>query len=347
MIKALIVAVFAAAAVSALTVDSSNVETVFKFTNWMTQFNKAYKSESEFDHAFHNFVASLARIAKRNTHNGKTQWGLTKFSDLSAAEFKKYYLTAKMPTHHHSNATVGTHRRIRDPPSTFDWRKQLNGQVVSPVKDQAQCGSCWAFSTTENFESMYNIAHQPTESIVLAPQQLVDCDPQSQGCGGGWTYWAWEYLTNAGGQELETSYPYKAVNQPCKFQSGQIAAKIKDDSKGQGYKYAIPACKQGPCTNQDENAMRAALVATGPFSVCVNAQTWNDYQGGVIQGSDCSGDAGGIDHCVQVVGYDWDQGYWMVRNSWNTNWGDNGYIYLQTGTNTCAVADVVTYGLVA
>jgi C1A family cysteine protease len=334
--KALLVLALFAAAASALTVTSTNVEHVFKFTAWMEQYDKSYTTATAYDHAFHNFVQSLARAAKRNTHGGKTQWGLTKFSDLSPAEFAKIYLGS-----HPANSTKvakvrGAPLGGAAPPSKFDWR--THGQTVTPVKDQGQCGSCWAFSTIENLESMYYL--KTKDSQILSEQELVDCDPQSQGCGGGWTYWAWEYLSNAGGDETESSYPYKAVNQPCKFSSGKIKAHVHD------YKYAIPACKAGPCPSQDEKALQAAVAKIGPMSVCVNAQTWNDYQGGVIQGSDCSGDAGGIDHCVQLVGYDWDQGYWIVRNSWNTNWGDNGYIYLQTGTNTCAVADVVTYGVV-
>jgi C1A family cysteine protease len=186
---------------------------------------------------------------------------------------------------------------------------------------------------------MYFLKHK--NMALLSEQQLVDCDPQSSGCQGGWTYWAWEYLAGAGGAETNMSYPYVAVNQQCQFSAAKIKARVTD------YQYAIPACHSGDCTNQDENKLRTAVQTIGPMSVCVNAQSWNDYQGGVIQGADCSGSAGGIDHCVQLVGYDWDQGFWIVRNSWNTNWGDNGYIYLQTGQNTCAVADVVTYGIVS
>jgi len=333
MIKALLVAVLCAAAVSALSVNSENVETVFKFQSWMEQYSKKYDTAAAYDHAFHNFVASLKRIATKHTHGGKTKWGLTKFSDLSQEEFEHMYLTAK-PQKHHGKLNVA-HLKKTAPPQTWDWRDH---KAVSPVKDQAQCGSCWAFSTTENLESMWFLKHGKLP--ILAPQQLVDCDPQSQGCGGGWTYWAWQYLANCGGQEAESSYPYMAVNQPCHFNSGKIVAKVHN------YTFAIPPCEQGDCPSQDEAGLVKSVNQIGPMSICVNAQTWNDYQGGVVQGADCSGAAGGIDHCVQLVGYDLNQGYYMVRNSWNTNWGDNGYIYLQYGQNTCAVADVVTYGIV-
>jgi len=261
----------------------------------------------------------------------RTQWGLTKFSDMSSAEFKQMYLTARIEPSKHHHVAAKPHIV---PPKTFDWRTK---GAITPVKDQAQCGSCWAFSTTENVESMWFLS---TKTLpILAPQQLVDCDPQSQGCGGGWTYWAFEYLMNAGGQMAESAYPYHAVNQPCQFKKNKIVAKVFN------YTFAIPPCEQGDCPSQDEDLMQEQLAKVGPFSVCVNAASWSDYQGGVVEGDSCPGGAQTLDHCVQAVGYDQNQGYWIVRNSWNTNWGDKGYIYLQLGTNTCGVADVVTFGV--
>jgi len=332
--RAFIVAACLVAAACALSVTKDNVGHVFQFNAWAEEYGKTYRSTEEFDHAFANFVTSLKRVTRRQAEcaetNCRTKWGLTKFSDLSSAEFKKYYLTATpQPAPHHHVAPPAN----RAPPAKFDWRTK---GAITPVKDQGQCGSCWAFSVTENVESQWFLS---TKNLpILGPQQLVDCDPQSQGCGGGWTYWAFQYLTNAGGQESERNYPYRAVNQPCKFDPKKIHAKV------QNYTFAITPCEQGPCPSQDENRLRSQLASIGPFSVCVNAQTWSDYQGGVIEGSTCDGSAQLLDHCVQLVGYDWDQSYWIVRNSWNTNWGDEGYIYLETGTNTCGVADVVTFG---
>jgi C1A family cysteine protease len=326
------------AAACALVVTKDNVATVFQFHGWAEQYGKEYKTTQDYDHAFNNFRASLKRVQHRQAEckkrNCPTVWGLTKFSDLSPKEFKQQYLTATpTPSKHHHVATV---KHAHNAPSTWDWRSK---GVVTPVKDQGQCGSCWAFSTTENVESMWAL-YTKQKPPILAPQQLVDCDPQSQGCGGGWTYWAFEYLMNAGGQELEHNYPYRAVNQPCQFNPAKIAAKV------QNYTFAITPCEQGSCPSQDEQKLRAGLSTIGPFSVCVNAASWSDYQGGVIEGSSCDGGAQTLDHCVQLVGYDMtaDTPYYIVRNSWNTNWGDAGYIYLQTDSNTCGVADVVTFG---
>jgi len=210
---------------------------------------------------------------------------------------------------------------------------------VTPVKDQEQCGSCWAFSATENMESMWILAGN--QNVSLAPEQMVDCDPQSQGCGGGWTYWAFEYLMSVGGQESEADYPYTGDGGTCAFQKADIVATIKN------YTFAIPPCESGGCTTQDLKGLRAALATIGPFSICVNAGSWSDYTGGVVSFASCDGAAGDIDHCVQLVGYDWNQGYWIVRNSWNTNWGEEGYIFLDNSDNTCGLADVVTYADVA
>jgi len=217
-------------------------------------------------------------------------------------------------------------------PTTWDWRHE---NAVTPVKDQQQCGSCWAFSTTENFESMTFLAGYPIPT--LGPQQIVDCDPQSQGCGGGWTYWAFEYLLSAGGQETEANYPYTAQDGTCAFDKTKIAATLTN------FTFATDPCESGTCPTQDD-LLRQKLHDVGPLSICVNAATWSDWMGlAPIPASECPGDADDLDHCVQLVGYNWPQNYWIVRNSWNTDWGIAGYIYLQTGGNTCGLGDVVTF----
>jgi len=218
------------------------------------------------------------------------------------------------------------------PPTTFNW---VDKGAITPVKDQQQCGSCWAFSTTENFESQNFLA---TGTLpVLGPQQLVDCDPQSQGCGGGWTYWAFEYLMTAGGQESEADYPYTAQDGTCAFDATKLSAKLNN------YTFATNPCESGSCPTQDD-LLRTNLVAKGPVSICVNAATWSDWSGPEPMTSDsCPGDADELDHCVQLVGYNWPQNYWIVRNSWNTDWGQQGFIFLETGGNCCGLGDVVTF----
>jgi len=325
------------AVASAFIVDAENVEAAFKFNKFQADFGKSYDTAEAYDHAFENFQAALARIAAAEARGVKNVYGITKFSDLSPEEFRAKYLMpkgsidiGKMAQKFAVNNKKQKHAMA--PPSTFDWRSK---NAVTPVKDQQQCGSCWAFSTTENLESMSFLAGYPIPT--LGPQQLVDCDPQSQGCGGGWTYWAFEYLLTAGGQESEASYPYTAETGTCQFNNKLINATLSN------FTFATTPCESGPCPTQDD-LLRTQLATIGPLSICVNAGTWSDWMGlAPIPASECPGDADDLDHCVQLVGYNWPSKYWIVRNSWNTDWGIEGYIYLETGGNTCGLGDVVTY----
>jgi len=173
---------------------------------------------------------------------------------------------------------------------------------------------------------------------TLSPQQIVDCDTTSYGCNGGWTESAFMYVEQQGGLDTEASYPYAGVNQNCAFKPSSVGAKVS------GYKYAAPPCND-TCDHQDEAALRASLTTLGPLSICVDASNWSDYVGGVF--SDCSHNYADQDHCVQLVGYNWSKGYWIVRNSWNTDWGLDGYIYLKTGINACGLVDDADYPTIA
>jgi len=331
----LLLGAVALAGVTAFEVDASNLETAVAFQKYMTDFDKQYQSTAEWDSAFANFKATLARIAAAEARGVVGVYGLTKFSDLSKEDFRAKYLMPKGSVDIKSLANRFAVADLNAPgadPATWDWRDE---KAVTPVKDQQQCGSCWAFSTTENFESMTFLSGQPIPT--LGPQQIVDCDTQSQGCGGGWTYWAFEYLLKAGGQETEANYPYTAQDGTCAFSPSKIAARV------QNYTFATTPCESGSCPVQDDT-LRTALHTIGPLSICVNAETWSDWLGlKPIPASECPGDADELDHCVQLVGYNWPSQYWIVRNSWNTDWGVAGYIYLQTGGNTCGLGDVVTF----
>jgi len=318
-------------------IDSENVNVVFEFQAWATQYGKSYPDTNTWEHAFHNFQMNTKRVAEFAASNPEATFGMTKFADLSAAEFKAKYLTARIDGLTESirsvNPSLVAPRPSGTPPATWDWRKE---NAVTAVKNQGDCGSCWAFSTTENVESMWFLANHTLP--ILGPQQLVDCDPQSQGCNGGWTYWAFEYLMTAGGLESEKSYPYTGENGNCKFAKSKIVADLKN------YSFAIPPCESGACTDQDMTLLRSQLAEIGPLSICVDAEPWQLYSSGIL--SNCPMDAGDIDHCVQLVGYNWPSKYWIVRNSWAEDWGIDGYIWLSTAKNTCGMGDVVTYAIV-
>jgi len=252
---------------------------------------------------------------------------LTKFSDLTPEEFKSTYLGYKPPV---ESFDVGVLPTGSQAPSTWDWR---NKNMVTPVKNQEQCGSCWAFSVTENIESMWCMAKglDCTTFPPLAPQEIVDCDTTDQGCEGGNPPTAYQFVIQEGGMEAESNYPYTAADGTCNFQSNLVAVTIST------WKYATQ--------NSDEPTMQNNLVAWGPLSICVDAEPWQDYTGGILMASDC---ASQIDHCVQLVGYDMTQStpFWIVRNSWGTDSGESGYIRLEYGQDTCACADEATSAVI-
>jgi len=212
-------------------------------------------------------------------------------------------------------------------PTSFDWRTK---KVVTAVKDQGQCGSCWAFSATENVESVWMLYKNTTISnmLPLAPQQIVDCDNNDDGCGGGDTITAFDYIKSAGGLEPEKDYPYTAEDGTCNFNAANVVAKIS------AWQYVTQS--------QDEAAMQQFLYSNNPISICVDASTWSAYNGGVITPSSNCGDS--LDHCVQATGWFQQNGMtvWNVRNSWGTDWGNSGYIWVQLGSDVCGIAEVVT-----
>jgi C1A family cysteine protease len=210
--------------------------------------------------------------------------------------------------------------------------------ATSPVKDQGQCGSCWAFSATQGIESA---VFQATGNMpILSTQQIISCDKTDGGCAGGDLPTAFDYVESDGGIDSAESYPDTSHRSgsagSCKSHSH--VAKVTD------YKYAVPPCQGGKCNSQDEDGLKASLAKNGPLSICVNAESWNGYNGGVYKKS-CSGAYNKLDHCVQLVGYDTTAStpYWIVKNSWGTSWGEDGHIWLKMGENACGIADEAMY----
>jgi len=291
-----------------------------EFFSFMVKHGKKYKSDTEFLARFQIFRDNLKIIADKNAkYNPTTTYAVNKFADLSKAEFKELYLMNNLPPYKPTGEVLIVNTSVA-PPTTFDWRTK---GACTPVKDQAQCGSCWAFSATENIESVNQIAGKGLP--VLGPQQMVDCDKNCYGCGGGWPYLTFGYITRAGGEDTEKTYPYTARDGTCKDKQGTVGAKIN------GYK----------SISKDETQIQNALTTVSPFSVCVDAEEWSFYSGGVVTPDQCGTS---VDHCTQLIGYDGTKtpGYWIVRNSWGTDWGLNGFIYLQMGSDTCLIADYVT-----
>ena len=181
----------------------------------------------------------------------------------------------------------------------MDWRgDSSHATAVTAVKNQGQCGSCWAFSATEEIESCTKLGGG--DLPVLAPQQITSCDTVDAGCNGGNTNTAYQYVISAGGMEAETSYPYTSgtteQSGTCTFNAADITTKIT------GFSYVSEeASQEGKMLTQ---------VASSPISVCVDATIWQTYTSGIITAASNCGTA--LDHCVQVAGYNSDGGYWLV-----------------------------------
>jgi len=302
-----------------------------EFESYKVQFAKSYATDEEQEQRFQNFVNAVNRIDAKNEQSqgeGAT-FGLNKFSDMSTEEFHAQYLSkvpaSKTPAHQRK---VVAHNV--DAPSSVDWRPK---GVVTAVKNQEQCGSCWAFSATETIESAWMMAKKVynTSFAPLAPQQIVDCDNSDDGCNGGNPYTAYEYVISAGGLDKESAYPYTGTDGSCAFKASAIGASISK------WAYA--------CDEEDEETLKTNVATVGPLSICVDAQNWQDYTGGVMTGWQCAW-LNVLDHCVQAVGYDVTDSsnpFWIVRNSWGTDWGEVGYIRLQYGDNTCGLTNEATY----
>jgi len=281
---------------------------------------------------FKNNLKIVDELNQKNQSLGAV-FGVTKFFDLTPEEFKNTYL---MKNKIQTPVTISPDqllepKRILKAPENFDWRDQ---GAVTPVKDQGQCGSCWAFSVVENVESMWILANKSSnDTLRLSEQQVVDCDKSDGGCNGGDTPTAYEYIIKAGGLQDESSYPYKAKDGHCVFDQKKVNAKISS------WKYATKS--------KDETTLKNNLISWGPLSICLDAANWQYYQSGVMTAWQCAW-INLLDHCVDLVGYNAAQkpNYWIVRNSWNTDWGVDGYIYLSMDENTCGLTEEATTAVV-
>jgi len=249
---------------------------------------------------------------------------MNKFGDLSNTEFAKYYLGLRM----NKTATSKVEIITAQPgaPATMDWRKQ---GAVTPIKNQQQCGSCWSFSTTGSTEGCHQIK---TKSLVsLSEQNLVDCSDSegNQGCDGGLMTQAMDYIIKNKGLDTEKSYPYTAQDGTCKFNKNNVGATLASYSNVQ---------------SGSETSLQTAGVS-GPVSVAIDAShsSFQFYSSGVYYEPDCSSQD--LDHGVLMVGWDTDKSsaYWIVKNSWGTDWGQQGYIWMSRNkNNNCGIATMAT-----
>jgi len=296
------------------------------FTNWMIEQGKTYAAE-EFFAKYEVFKANFDFVAAHNAANRSWTVELNKFADLTRGEFKAIYLGYKPDFRLTQKASLYADGPGAYPSGSLDWTQK---GAVTGVKDQGQCGSCWAFSTTGSMEGAIQIKHGGTVNS-LSEQELVDCGGAygNMGCNGGLMDRAFKYA-EANGLCSEAAYPYTAKNGNC----NKAGCTAQPNTKLAGYKDVT--------TN--ENSLGLA-VDIGPVSVAIEADQsgFQLYKSGVFSGV-CGKN---LDHGVLAVGYGTDTGqdYWKVKNSWGTSWGEQGYIRMIRNKDECGIADEPSYPL--
>ena len=264
------------------------------------------------------FEYNMAWAKKVNAEGHPYTVGVTPFADMTNTEFVNSKMCGCMlkPTMT-KPATPIMEKAVEE----IDWREK---GAVTPVKNQASCGSCWAFSSTGALEGGNFVANG--KLISLSEQQLVDCDTKSNGCGGGLMTNAFQYVM-AHGLCTEEDYPYHAKDEKCNASQCKSAITLKNYEK-------VPA--------NDGAALKQA-VSKAPVSVAVEADSavFQMYKTGVVDSTACGTS---LNHGVLAVGYTAD--YWIVKNSWGPNWGDKGYIkiaYKETGAGICGINQMNSY----
>ena len=268
-----------------------------------------YSTEMEMIGRFDTFKSNLRLSEERNLAAQRRNpvagqkletHGITQFMDLTPAEFKAKHTGFRPlatgqpfpPTKTHPNLDT-----VNMTAASINWNDK---GALTPIKNQGQCGSCWAFSATEQLESAY--FQKFGKLKVLAPQQITSCDTSSDGCQGGNPINGWGYVSGFGGQELESSYPYMSG---LTQQTGTCKASVADVVEDVGSTYTTIASS----ASQESNML--AQIQLSPMSICVDATLWQTYTGGVIGPS--SGCGTSIDHAVQATGYNKAGNYWIIR----------------------------------
>jgi len=308
----------------------------------MVDYKKVYGNQKEFQTRYKNFQATVKRIEDLNNEEGqKAHFAINQFADLSVEEFKAIYL---MPTFDAADLCIwpwrhGVGADVSALPTKFDWRSK---NAVTPVKNQGDCGSCWSFSTTGNVEGQWALWSKSKALVGLSEQWLVDCsnsclasEPQlcNGGCNGGLPWLAYEDITKRKGIASEAAYPYMGEQGTC--QAGQFPA--------------VANVANWTAVSSDPKEIMATLVSQGPLSITLNAGLLMSYSSGIITGTASTCPVSQMDHAVLLIGFDTTTSppSWIVKNSWGTTWGVQGYFQIEYAQGLCGINACVTTSLLA
>jgi len=319
--KAAVILLLAIVAISALSVEDS-------FNSWMSLHSKTYKSDSEYSYRLLIYKDNLEYVENHNRQNLGFSLGMNMFADLSVEEYRQLYLQPSWEASEIEQENVHEYDDRIELAATVDWRTK---GAVTGVKNQGQCGSCWAFSTTGCVEGAYFIKNH--KLVSSSEQQLVDCSKSygNHGCSGGLMDNAFKYIIAVKGVDTEASYGYTGREGTCHFSPANVGATIasfRDVARG------------------SESGLQSAVTGQ-PVSVAIDAsqRSFQLYKSGVYYEPHCSSSS--LDHGVLAVGYGSDGGnYWIVKNSWGTGWGQGGYIQMSKDRqNNCGIATQASYAI--
>jgi len=308
-------------------------ETFSTFLRFNQYHNKNYDNDEHFRHRYSIFEENFNKINTHNSENHNWKMELNQFADLTASEFKSKTKCYDNPISNIYTPHLKFRTDIFDIPSEFDWVKK---GAVTPVKDQAQCGSCWSFSTTGSVEGAYFLSSG--KLVSLSEQQLVDCSSSfgNQGCNGGLYTSSFEYVKQ-NGICSESSYSYTGTDGKCN-------KKCKPVTKIDSFVNVSP-------NNENELLQSASLQ---PISVAIEADQsiFQFYSSGVMDSISCGNS---LDHAVLIVGWGELNGksYWKVKNSWGSSWGDDGYILIGRSVKTqkadgiCGILSIPSYPVIS
>ena len=317
-------------------------ERMQKFVDFTLEYKKVYVSGKERNHRASIFHSNLKEITKLTVEDESSPFGITKFSDMTDDEFATTHLMANAMVNY-TNSSIPEQRQ-RDKrsianafdwtgpiPRCFDWRDRYPS-VVTRVKDQGKCSAAGAFAVAAQIESVWAI--QGNNPLVeLSVQQILSCDPRSEGCEGGLFHrYAFEYVLSAGGLETENNYRYYSgdgVTRNCYFSTSDIHARIS------GLLATIKWDEQ-PHREYD---MMVYLYRHGPIAVAIQSRMLKDYSKNIW--NYCGAETMFVNHYVVLTGFgvsDNGTPYWIARNSWGEDWGYGGYFLIERNVNMCGIA---------